>query len=93
MLPWDPIATQALEQAVNQAPVPTVLKSKVKKELKKAAETAAQAASHASVTPEDLMQGLLANMPAPMRDKIEAAMKQGPGGLKNLAKEFGGQKD
>lgn len=88
-LTWDATATQALEQAINQAPVPAILKGKVKKELKKAAEAAAQAANRTTVTAEDLMQGMLAKMPAGMRSKVENAMQQGPAGLKNLEEELG----
>src|SRR3990167_8093975 len=87
-LPWESTATQALEQAVNQAPVPGLLKGKIKKELQKAAESFAISANHSTVTAEDLIQGLLTNMPAPMRDKIQQAIKQGPEGIKDLAKDF-----
>ncbi len=88
-LTWDATATQALEQAISQAPVPKMLKGKVKNELKKAAENVAQAANRTTVTAEDLMHGMLAKMPANMRSKVEDAMQQGPEGLKNLQKEFG----
>ena len=87
-LPWDPAATEALEQAMNQAPVPGMLKGRLKKQLAKAAESAALSQDHSSVTAEDLMQGLLANMPTDMRGKIEEAMKKGPAGLQDLAKDF-----
>jgi histone H3/H4 len=86
---WDATATQALEQAMSQAPVPKMLKGKVKKELKNAAETAAQAANRTTVTAEDLMQGMLAKMPSNMRSKVEDAMQKGPEGLKSLEDEFG----
>ena len=88
-LTWDATATQALEQAMNQAPVPKMLKGKVKNELKKAAENVAQAANRTTVTAEDLMQGMLAKMPANMRNKVEDAMQKGPEGLESLQKEFG----
>lgn len=87
-LPWDAAASQALEQAANQAPVPGPLKGRVKKELKQAAEDYARQQNHTSVTAEDLMQGLLAKMPAAMRAKVEAAMQQGPQGLENLKGEL-----
>jgi len=87
-IPWDAAATQALDQAVQQAPVPAMLRGKVKTELAKAAEAQAQAAGHSTVTAEDLMQGLLAKMPADMKAKVETAMSQGPDGLKNLEKEL-----
>jgi hypothetical protein len=88
-LTWDPTATQALEQAMSQAPVPKMLKGKVKNELKKAAENVTQTANRTTVTAEDLMHGMLAKMPANMRNKVEDAMQQGPEGLKNLQDEFG----
>lgn len=91
-LPWEPAATQALEQAIGQAPVPAMLKNQVKKQLKKAAVNTALSNNHTTVTAEDLMQGLLANMPTEMRSKIEDAMKQGPKGLQNLAEEFDNKK-
>jgi len=91
-LTWDATATQALEQAISQAPVPKMLKGKVKKELKLAAETAAQSNNRTTVTAEDLMQGMLAKMPANMRSKVEDAMQKGPEGLKNLEEEFGNKK-
>ncbi|MFH1354392.1 MAG: PCP reductase family protein [bacterium] len=87
-LSWDSAAAQALEQTMCQAPVPRIIKGQVKKQIEKAAENSARAAGHSSVTAEDLMQGLLANMPADMRGKIEEAMKKGPAGLQNLAKDF-----
>ena len=88
-LTWDATATQALEQAMSQAPVPKMLKGKVKKELKKAAENVAQSNNRTTVTAEDLMQGMLVKMPANMRSKVEDAIQQGPEGLKNLEKELG----
>ena len=87
-LPWEETATQALEQAINQAPVPKPLKGKVKKELVKAAETHAREQEHAAVTAEDLMNGMLAKMPARMKTKVEQAIKQGPAGLENLQNEL-----
>jgi len=87
-LQWDAAATQALNQAMQQAPVPSLLKGKVRSELAKAAEAHAESAGHATVTAEDLMQGLLAKMPAQMKSKVEAAMQQGPEGLKDLEKEL-----
>src|SRR3989344_8675878 len=88
-LPWDAAATDALEQALSQAPVPAPLKGRVKKELQRAAEEQARQHGHATVTAEDLMQGMLAKMPAAMRAKVEDAMKQGPEGLENLKNELG----
>jgi hypothetical protein len=83
-LEWDTAATQALTQALQQTPVPAVLRSRVKQELKKAAEEHARANGRARVTAEDLMNGMLAILPAGMKVKVEAAMKQGPKGLENL---------
>jgi len=88
-LSWDPSATQALEQALSQAPVPAALKGTVKKQLTKAAEAQAKQAGHDTVTAQDLMQGLLAKMPPDMRAKVEQAAQQGPEGLKNLEDELG----
>jgi hypothetical protein len=87
-LAWSDAARQALEQALQQTPVPAMLRGKVKSELKKAAEAQARANGHREVTAEDLMNGLLAKMPAGMKAKVEAAMKQGPGGLENLRKDL-----
>jgi hypothetical protein len=87
-LPWDPQATAALEQAVEQMPVPWLLKGKVRKEITKAAEAAAQAAGHTTVTAMDMMQGMLAKMPPAMRAKVEEALKQGPEGLEKLKDEL-----
>ncbi len=86
---WDPQATQALNQAVSQAPVPALLKNRLKNELKKAAEAEAKKAGHKKVTPEDLMNGLMSKLPDSMKGKIEAAMKEGPEGMKKLQKELG----
>lgn len=91
-LQWDPKATQALEQALKQAPIPSMLKNRVKKELIAAAEETARAAGHTTVTAEDMMNGFLARMPADMRSKVEQAMQQGPEGLKNLENELKGKK-
>lgn len=85
---WDPKAQDALAQAVAQAPVPAMMKSMVKNELKKAAEEYAQKNGHTSVTPEDLMQGLMAKLPDNMKAKVENALKKGPSGLKDLEKEL-----
>jgi hypothetical protein len=81
---WEPQATTALEQSLKQSPVPAALKGTVKKKLMKAAEEQARKSGHNSVSAQDLMQGLLAQMPANMRAKVEQAAKQGPEGLKNL---------
>lgn len=91
-LPWEEGAKQSIEQAVAQAPVPSLLKGKIKQELMKAAETEASRAGRSKVTAEDVMAGLLAKMPAAMRDKVTQAMQQGPDGLKNLERELKHQK-
>ncbi len=87
-IPWSPEAKQALEQAVSQAPVPAMMRGMVKKELEKAGEEHAQKSGHATVTPEDLMQGLMAKLPADMKAKVEDAMKKGPEGLQDLQKDL-----
>lgn len=86
---WSAEAQAALDQAVAQAPVPTMMKAMVKKELRKAAEEATQKAGRASVTPEDLIHGMMAKLPADMKTKVEDAMKKGPSGLQNLQKDLG----
>jgi hypothetical protein len=87
-LTWDTAANTALEQALTQTPMPTMLKGTVKKELAKAAEQHARQQGHATVTAEDLMQGMLAKIPAHMKDKVEQAMKQGPESLNKLRDEL-----
>lgn len=85
---WDSQATKALEQSLSQAPVPGPLKGTVKKKLMQAAEEHARKAGHSQVSAQDLMEGMLAQMPANMRAKVEKAAKQGPNGLKNLESEL-----
>ncbi len=85
---WSDKATQALEQAVGQAPVPAMMKGRVKKELQKAAEDITCQAGRVQVTAEDLMNGLLSKLPAGLRQQVEQAAKQGPEGLKNLEKKL-----
>lgn len=87
-LTWDPMASQALEKALSQAPVPGALKGTVRKQLTKAAENQARLVGHDTVTAEDLMQGLLAKMPANLRSKIEQAAQKGPAGMKDLEDEL-----
>lgn len=87
-LTWDEQATQGLQQALAQAPVPALLKEKVHNELKKAAEDTARAAGRATVTAQDLMEGLLSKLPAGMRDKVTSAMAGGPDKLKDLEQEL-----
>ena len=88
-LTWDQAAEAALEQAISQAPVPGMLRGRVKSELKKAAEEHARQQGHTNVTAEDLMNGMLAKLPANMKAKVEEAMKQGPRGLEDLKKDLG----
>ncbi|OGY30944.1 MAG: hypothetical protein A3C02_01095 [Candidatus Andersenbacteria bacterium RIFCSPHIGHO2_02_FULL_45_11] len=85
---WDASATQALQQAVAQAPVPGVMKQQVKRQLQQAAEEYARNAGKTSVSPEDLMNGLMSRLPENMRKKVEEAAKKGPEGLKDLEKEI-----
>lgn len=86
---WSAEAQAALDQAVAQAPVPAMMKAMVKKELRKAAEEATHKAGRTSVTPDDLMQGLMAKLPDNMKAKVEEAMKKGPAGLQDLQKDLG----
>lgn len=83
-LTWTSQATQGLEQALAQAPVPAMLRGRVRSELVNAAETHARAAGRNEVTPQDLMEGMLRKLPANMRSQVEEAMKKGPAGLKDL---------
>src|SRR3989338_5276043 len=85
---WDASATQALQQAVAQAPVPGIMKQQVKRQLQQAAEEYARNAGKTTVSPEDLMNGLMSKLPDNMRKKVEAAAKKGPEGLKDLEKEI-----
>lgn len=91
-LSWDEQAKQAIAQALAQAPVPGLLKGKIRKELEKSAEEAAVKTGRSNVTAEDVVTGMLAKMPASMREKVEGAMKQGPDALKDLEKELRNQK-
>lgn len=72
---WQPAASQALEAAMNQAPVPKLLKGRLKKELMKAAEEKAKTAGHTEVTPQDLIEGLMAKVPPEMRGQLESMMQ------------------
>lgn len=85
---WDTQATQGLEQALAQAPVPAMLKGKVRSELVKTAEEAARAAGQTTVTAQHVMEGLLSKLPAHMRDKVTSAMAGGPEKLKDLEHEL-----
>jgi hypothetical protein len=87
-LGWHKQAKAALQQSLNQAPIPKMLKGRVEKELKKAAEQAARDAKSKIVTPEHVMQGLLAKMPAKQRAQVEDAMSKGPQAIKDLEKKF-----
>jgi len=85
---WDPQATQGLEQAMGQAPVPAMLKGRIRQELVSAAEGVAQRAGRTNVTAQDLMEGLLSKLPASMKSKVEDAVKGGPEKLKELEKDL-----
>lgn len=87
-LTWTDEASKALDQAAAQAPVPAMMKNKIKTELRKAAEEATRKEGRNQVSPEDLMQGLMAKLPQNMRNKVENAMQKGPEGLKDLEKEL-----
>jgi histone H3/H4 len=91
-LRWDEQAKQGIEQAVSQAPVPGLLKGKIRQELMKAAEEETTRAGRTTVTAEDVVAGMLAKMPAAMRDKVTQAMQKGPAGLKDLEQELRNQK-
>lgn len=81
---WDDKASKALDAAVSQSHVPAMLKNKVRGELAKAAEVAATKSGHDTVTPEDLMAGMLEKLPADIRNQVEQAAQQGPDGLTKL---------
>lgn len=85
---WDAQATQALNQSVAQTPVPSMMKNQVKHQLKQAAEEYARNNGKTTVSPEDLMNGLMSKLPENMRKKVEEAAKKGPAGLKDLEKEM-----
>lgn len=85
---WEKSAQQALDQSVAQAPVPGIMKQQVKRQLQQAAEEYAKQAGKTTVSPEDLMNGLMSRLPANMRKKVEEAAKKGPAGLKDLEKEI-----
>ena len=68
---WSSEATQALEMALAQAPVPALLKGKVRSELTKAAESATKSAGRSQVTPEDLVNGMMAKLPPDMQQKAK----------------------
>lgn len=87
-LTWHAQATEALEQAVAGAPVPSLLKKRLRKELTSAAEAHARKHGRSEVSPEDLMQGLLSKMPAEMKNRIMQAARKGPQGLQLLQKQL-----
>ena len=89
-LTWDPAASEAVQQALQQAPIPKMLLGKVKKELRKAAEDAARQANSDRVLAEHVMQGMLAKMPASGRDQVQSAMQGGPEELEKLQKKLRG---
>ena len=86
---WQTDATAAIDQALAQAPVPAMLKGKIRKELEAAAESAARASGHSEVTAQDVMEGLLAKMPANVRSKVEEAVaNKDPRALAKLQKKL-----
>jgi hypothetical protein len=87
-LTWNQEAKDALEQAVSGAKVPKMLRGRMRKELEKAAEGHARSKGKTEVGPHDLMEGLLAKMPAEMRNKVMQAAQQGPEGLERLQKKL-----
>jgi hypothetical protein len=64
------------------------MKGMIKSQLKSAAEEYTRQAGRTTVTAEDLMQGMMAKMPANMKSKVEDALKKGPQGLKDLENEL-----
>lgn len=68
---WEPQATQALDMAMQQAPVPKLLKNRVRKELEQAAEEIAKKEGRTTVTPTDLMNGMMAKIPDNMKGKVQ----------------------
>ena len=74
---WEAQATQALEMATAQAPVPQLLKGKLRTEMKKMAEAEAQKNGRATVTAEDLLNGMMAKLPSNMQDKVKGMMEKG----------------
>lgn len=88
---WDEQAQLAVNQAVQQAPLPAMLKGRVRTELTNAAEETARAAGRNNVTAQDVLQGMLAKMPPAMRQQVEEAMKGGPEGLAKLQKKLRGK--
>ncbi|MDD5074224.1 MAG: hypothetical protein PHU92_03580 [Candidatus Shapirobacteria bacterium] len=91
-LSWDEQAKTAINQAIQQAPVPPMLKGRLRKELEGAAESEAQKTNRKTVTAEDVMNGLLSKLPANMRQQVEEAMRGGPDALKKLQGKLRGQK-
>jgi Ser-tRNA(Ala) deacylase AlaX len=87
-LTWDDSARQAIQQSLQQAPIPAMLRGKVKKELEAAAEEAARADHKTSVTAQHVMTGMLNKMPANMRAQVEQAMKGGPEEIQKLQQRF-----
>lgn len=87
-LTWSEDAKAALAQAVDGAKVPKMLKGRMKKELEKAAEGHARSKGKTEVSAQDLMEGLLAKMPAEMRNKVMQAAQKGPKGLEQLQKKL-----
>jgi len=87
-LTWSDDAKQALEQAVAGAKVPKLLKGRMRKELEKAAESHTRSKGKTEVSAHDLMEGLLAKMPAEMRNRVMQAAQRGPQGLEELQKKL-----
>jgi len=75
-LTWSAEASQALELALKQAPVPAMLKGKVRKELEKAAEDTARSAGHSEVGAEDLVNGMMAKLPPHLQKQAQDMIKK-----------------
>ncbi len=88
---WDPEASAGIQQALKQVHIPKILTGRIKKELRQAAEDAARADGRAHVTSQDVLSGMLAKMPADMRQQVTKAMQEGnPDELKKLGKKLRG---
>jgi hypothetical protein len=87
---WDPSASEAIQMAMQQAPIPKMLQGRIRKELRKAAEETARQVKSDRVLAEHVMQGMLAKMPANIRDQVQSAMQSGPSEIAKLQKKLRG---
>ncbi len=87
-LSWAPAAEELLERALAEMPGPKLLAGVVRGRLRSVAEDAARAAGHTFVEPDDLLSGVLGSLPAPLREKVEARLREGPAGIQKLQDEL-----